>query len=992
MSSSEKSTSLSLPLFFLIALLFISSGASGLIYEVVWTRQLTTLFGSTLYGVATVLTCFMGGLALGSLILGPYADRIKRPLFWYGAIEVAVGIGALIFPFTLKLVSYVVEPFYVTGGEGTFYIFSLVRFACVFMLLIVPTSLMGATLPLLSKAITKDLGLVGRRIGTLYALNTVGAVLGVSLAGFWLIELLGVWHTTLVAVAINVVVGLVAMVVGNAGALVVTPTPASPSATTGPSEVLPPAILRVVLISYLVSGFTALAYQVVWTRALIFSFESLKSTTYSFSSMLIVFLLGLAIGGAVMQMFVDRQRNLLRLYALLQLGIALSGGLSWFMILAPFDTLQEHQPDGSLIYINAVLNVLLKTATVIGLPTLLMGMAFPVVAKLSVSSLERVGADVSRVYAYNTIGAILGSFTAGFILVPMLGLTKTLWFLTAVNTLIAVVLLLIHAPKSEVGGRRILAVLGVLAWGMMTIRMANHDGGFQQIQANEKTIHYEEGPMATISVVENNSGDRMLYVDDVGVAGTDKIMLTDQKSLAHVPMVLLGGTAERTLSVGFGSGGASFSYTLYPKITHVHTIEIAAEVLRAAPTLTASNHGIIAPVSLINAATAAGAESIVGFRHPLKDYIHTPLPGFRTFDPRFRVLLDDARSYLRFTDVKYDVIATDCTDLRYKTNANLYDLEYFTLCREALTDRGLVVVWMPLAGLSDRAFRSALRTFQVVFPEMSVWYFTNQPTHYCLLIGGRGPVKIDYQAVVKAAALPGIAEDLEEIGLRDPDKLLSSFVCDERTLTELLKPYPLNTEDHPIIEFESPRFGYDSRPVRDNQWRLYDVQTPLTPLLENLPADKPGVADHIWKLQQANFVVFKGHSAYRLYEFQEACKFYQEALAMVPDDESIRKLLEFEEMRRHFETTRGTGSLNKFMIGEGLARAYLMQGRYADAVTVANVVEREMPPVDYLKAPGNEKYRRVSGLILRALQEAYEKSGQPSRAATFKERADALAQ
>ncbi|MCC7392831.1 fused MFS/spermidine synthase, partial [Candidatus Sumerlaeota bacterium] len=352
---------------------------------------------------------------------------------------------------------------------------------------------------------------------------------------------------------------------------------------------------------------------------------------------------------------------------------------------------------------------------------------------LAVRSLRVVGADVGRVYAANTVGAILGSFAAGFILIPLLGITKLIALLSAVSLLAAATLFAANRAL-DARMRSILSVGAVIAAIIIPLRVGFSNAKLQRIQANETIVHYEEGAMATISVVENNSGDRMIYVDDVGVAGTDKIMLTDQKSLAHVPMMLLGGKAESTLSVGFGSGGASYSYTLYPSIKNIHTIEIAPEVLRAAPTLTDSNHGIIVQDELYEKALSAGATNITGFVHPLSAYSYVPAPGFRTFDPRFHVLLDDARSYLRFTKMQYDVIATDCTDLRYKSNANLYDHEYFTLCRRAISDRGLVVVWMPLGGLSDRAFRVALRTFQDVFPNMSVWYFTNQPTHYCLLI------------------------------------------------------------------------------------------------------------------------------------------------------------------------------------------------------------------------------------------------------------------
>lgn len=936
--------------FIAVAVIFVFSGATALVYEVVWTRQLTTFFGSTLYGVATVLSAFMGGLALGSYLFGKRADKMQRPLAVYGLLEIGIGLAALAFPFALKATQPIIGSFYATGGEGTFVFYSLARFAIVFVLLLVPTTFMGATLPIMSKAVTTNLEVLGRRVGGLYALNTAGAVLGVFAAGFFLLENLGIFKTTMLAVALDILIGVGCIVLGKKFFLIdlaEEPPSAQPEVSVAPpptealreTESYSPKILRLVLLSYMVSGFVALAYQVCWTRSLIFSFDRLKSTTYSFSGMLLVFLLGLAIGSALMQAIVDRQRNLLRLYALIQAGIGLSGALSYFVLLMDLPALNEVTPDGTLIYWNAVANVLFKTAAAIGLPTLLMGMAFPVVTKIAVGSIHKLGIDIARVYALNTVGAIAGSFAAAFILIPVLGITGSLAFLVFVNLAVASVLMLAN-PLFHKNQRVVYTVGFAIVAVFVPGRIAFSDAKLQRIQENETIVHYEEGAMATISVVENNSGDRMIYVDDVGVAGTDKIMLTDQKSLAHVPMMLLGGEAKRILSVGFGSGGASYSYTLYPDIEEIHTIEIAPEVLRAAPALTDSNYGVIVDDALLSKAKAAKAHRIGGFRHPISDYVYTPAPGFKTFDPRLRVLIDDARSYLRFTDIEYDVIATDCTDLRYKSNANLYDLEYFTLCRERISDDGLVVVWMPLAGLSERGFKSALRTFQVVFPEMSVWYFTNQPTHYCLLIATKGSLKIDYDAVVKATGIPGIEADLQEIRLRDPDKLISSFVCDDRTLTEHLEGYPLNTEDHPIIEFEAPRYGYDSRPICENQGALYNIQVPVTDLVTGGSRE---AEDRIWQLQVANELIFQGHCWYREYDFRQACRLYMTAKKLVPFDQSIDYLLDFPELVRHFETSRMEPTYNTFVIGQGIAEVYLMQDRLAEAVTYANETLEVMP-------------------------------------------------
>lgn len=963
----------------LVALMFIGSGASGLMYEVLWTRSLTTWFGASLYAVATVLASFMGGLALGSLLLGRRADRMKRPLFVYGALEVGIALSALAFPFLLELGGKVIGAFYVTGGEGTFYVFSLIRFVITFLLLLLPTTMMGATLPVLSRALARDEGVVGRAVGGLYALNTVGACLGVFLAGFFLIERFGLSGTKVIAVAVNVGVGLLAMAVGRTRFVIedAAPEAAGPESEPAPTdEASVPR--RFLLASYLFSGMAALGLQVCWTRAMIFSFDTLKNTTYSFSGMLLVFLVGLALGSAIMHALVDRQKHLLRLYGLLQMGVGTAAAMSFFLIQSYDPGIEDLTPDDVLVWHLAIARVLLKTAVSIGLPTLLMGMAFPVIARLMVRSTAEVGGDTGKLYAANTFGAILGSAGAGFVFIPVLGIANTIALLSGVYVLIGASALWMDGRRD--GTARMLAVAGAVVGVLLSARVmtAAKAMPFQRLLPGESLAYYDEGPLATVSVIEDGAGERMIHVDNVGVAGTDQILQTDQKTLAHVPMALLGGEATRVLSVGFGAGGASWSYSRYPGIDEIHAIEISPEVLRAAPTLTEANHGIVLPADMVEDARSKGATQVQGAAYPLSAYTHTAAPGFLTFDPRYRVLIDDARSYLRFTELQYDVIATDCTDLRYKSNANLYDLEYFTLCRERITDRGLVVVWMPLAGLSDRAFRIALRTFAEVFPHMSVWYYANYPTHYVLLIAGKEPGRIDYAQVQKAVSQEATREDLGLIGLLDPDKLISCFVTDDRKTGPYLGEGPLNTEDIPVLEFESPREGYGRGPIAYNMGKLFDIQVPAATLLANAPA---GAAERITTLQEANRVAFQGHVAYRAYDFVEACRLYLEAQKLAPEDQALKDLLDFYELRARVDRAKEAElDGNNVWLTHSLGAVYVMQGRYSDAVSAVEPIATRLP------APAQGLAKEVSdaGVALNTLlAKAYLLAGREDRARRF---------
>lgn len=877
--------------------LFFMSGITGLIYEVVWTRLLTYLFGATIYAISTVLTAFMGGLALGSIIFGRLADRWQlSSLKAYALLELFVGITALLLIVLLKLIEPVFGFVYL-HWTNSFFLLSLVRFILCFIVLLIPTTLMGGTLPLLSRFITHHRQTLGLRIGSLYAINTFGAVVGCFVAGFYLIALLGVRGTVFFAVAINVIVAIIGLLLwekikGHSAGTHIPTNEEERIIINSSAPVYEYRTTKAVLWLYFFSGLISLAYQVGWWRGLVFSFEVLKNTTYAFSSMLTVFLIGLALGSALMSRYVDRQHDPLRLFGLLQILTGLAGFLSVFIMyfkgraIAPFPALD---PTG--VYLRwwaAVGNIFAKTTVTIFLPTLLMGMMFPVVVRICIQSLRRVGLGVGRIYALNTFGNILGAFISGFFLIPLLGLATGVIVLAIGNVVLGCIAFLIN-PSFTRQTKTIFVIATGLVAVVMLIR-APTKAVLQPIYPGEKLIFYEEGKLATVAVVESPLGHRTLYVDNVGVAGTDPIMLTDQKSLAHIPMLLLPDACS-ALTVGFGSGGASWSYTRYDSLERIDCIEICPVVLKAAPYLLESNHGVL-----------------------------------NLRDPRYRIIIDDVRSYLRFTDQTYDIIATDCTDLRYKTNANLYDYEYFQLCRKRLTDDGMVVVWMPLAGLMDEDFRMTLRTFYRVFPEMSVWYMNNEPTHYILLVGTKKPLKIDYLAMKKKLSEPDVKNDLWELNLDDVDKLLSCYLVGPDNLPVLIGNGKINTENHPYLEFDTPKQGYGEEPLVKNLKTLLNYRSDIFEII------KPASITEQERSRLQKFVsavpdVINGICAYRLLELTQAAEYWLNAKKKCPEDRSVAALLEFYELRKRIDAF----PFEKWSKLE-LGKVLIVQKRYDEAI------------------------------------------------------------
>lgn len=969
--------------------LFLATGMSGLIYQVVWQRHLLNVFGATIYSVSTVLAAFMGGLALGSWLFGARSERIRNHLAVYGVLEIAIGLVALAVPTLLRLMDPFFEAAYRSFGSN-FFAYSALRFVFVFAILLIPTTLMGGTVPLLSKFLSPTGRGAGMRVGLLYAINTTGAVLGTFLSGFYLIRWWGIWNTTILAAILNIGAGVIALSLAARfrSQAARDARPAEPLAESDDriGGAIAPASRRVrwVLAAYAVSGFAALGLEVTWSRSLVFTFDALKNTTYSFTAMLTAFLVGIALGSAAMTPLVDRHREPFRLFGALQALIGITSIFSFFVLyyfgydLGSEWIRQFDASSGQIRWNAAVALVFLRTAAVVLLPTFCMGLAFPAAVRAVTLESRRTGREVGRLYALNTLGAILGSAATGFLLLPLLGIAWTILVLGGLQLLVGVALLARDEQASPVQ-RWVWTACGLAFLIAAALRIPS-PAIFQRLQEFEKVVFYKEGPFATVSVLENSLGFRTIYVDNVGVAGTDPMLLTDQKSLAHVPMLMLKNP-KSALTVGFGSGGASYSYTLYPELERIDCVEITRTVPTAAPWLQASNRGIIGHPD-IERQVGTGTRDLGEFG----DKPQTPLwkgTGWFKRDPRYNIILDDARSYLRFTDRKYDVIATDCTDLRYKSNANLYDLEYFQLCRDSITDDGMVVVWMPLGGLSDAAMKVALRTFHMVFPEMEVFFMNNQPTHYVLLIGTKEPLKVDPDLMKKRLENGAVARDLAEIQLDSAEKILSCFITGRAMMPKYLGEGPLNTEDFPYLEFESPRYGYGDDPLLDNLDELMKFRENPARLVES-PEKHGEFLAALQKYYEAAPDIIQGHRDYREIRLKESAQRYMAALEKNPDDASVKELLNFDEVRRKAKGQPGLAGLwAQVMLGELMA----LQKRDAEAVTELNAA------ISYAWPATPEERQAAAGLKKQALltvAEIYQRTGRTDRAEQARRQAEAL--
>ncbi len=842
------------PLPLILLLFFFLSGVTGLVYEVAWTRMLTLVFGHTVHAVSTVLAAFMGGLALGSYVFGRLADRVRRPLLLYAILELGVGLYALAVPSLFAGLDAFFAPIYQRFHER-FLVFSLVRFAACFGLVLVPTFLMGATLPVLTRAAVSESGTLGARIGRLYGVNTLGAVVGCFLSGFVLLEALGVSATIRAAAWVNlllaVAAGALALGALGSGALRAHLPPASDTGSdAGEAEVSFPGLL---LLVYGVSGFVALALEVAWTRALIFSLF-VGSSTYAFSTMLTIFLLGLGVGSMAAAALVDRLRERMRVLVGLQIAVGVFAILS-IPALAVLSGLhaRESAPESWLF---GTLGDVLKSATVMLVPTLAMGAMFPLFARVTISSAAGAGRAVGRLYFANTAGAILGALGAGFGLIPVLGLERSIALLGGVSILLAAALSALsrRASARERVGTALCALAAVALVALLPARSP-----LQEVGRDEALLYYREGSAGTVAVVETPSGERRLQIDNVWIAGTNPVMRTAHKTLAHVPS-LIHPDPKRVLTVGFASGGTSFSFATHPGLARIDCVEIAPEVLETREFFSSINDHVLE-------------------------------------DPRFRVVLEDARSHLLLGGDGYDIIATDCTDLRYKSDANLYTVEYFKLCRKRLDEDGILVVFLPFGGLTEPVLRGVLATFHQAFPDGTVWYLNNYPTHYFLLVGSTKPLTIDWPLLRLRLGVDRVAADLADVSLADPYRILASHLMDARTLARFVAGARPNSVDHPWVEFAAPRDVPSG--MLDNLERVLHATEITTPSVTGMSADERAILD---RTARASRMIVRGHIHATRRQMEAARYEYEEAWALLPEDRSLQQILGIsEEQKRDLE-------------------------------------------------------------------------------------------
>jgi spermidine synthase len=739
-----------------ILAIFVLSGAAGLIYEIVWSRQLVLVFGNTTQAISAILAGFFGGLAIGSAVGGRIADRVRSPLRLYGAIELVLVAVVIATPVTFHVVRVIFGDLAGAFGEAPGPLV-VARLLLAVVALAPATILMGATLPTLTRHLTSDAHL-SQSFGRLYAANTIGAIIGTLAAGLVLIELLGLSGALWVGAGCSAIAGIAALLLSarapNAvpGSTLPTVRSAAPADVVGPSA---PTIDRTALALTVafISGLTSLGYQVLWVRLLA---SGTGNTTYVFTIILAIFLIGLAVGALLFNFVRPRINDPVRLLAGAQILVAV---LVMVGLIAVVVRPEKLSPGPSL----ATLQALVGDAILVVLPvTIVLGLSFPAASSLLADDARHAGSESGSLLAVNTVGAIVGSVVVPFLLIPMLGSPVVVALLAIVNAALGIAL----AFRSRVPSRALVAIGLVVA---LLVASAPFVPGLL-IQPNEAYLRSIGANIfaSTEDEIASVQAGQATFTPELWVGGTSMTLLTVDAKLMPILPLIARPDSSRALVVAFGMGSAFRAALIAGLRTDV--VELVPSVPK-----------------------------MFGYYYPDAASVLS--------NPNGQVIVTDGRNHLELTDERYDIIVTDPPPpIESSGAAVISSKEYYEAGRDHLTEKGIMMQWVPFSGTSA-GLDDQFRTFASVFPQVTL---VRGPGGWGMyMLGSSAPIAFDEANIRSILGRPGVLADVSS-AYDSPVKTMDAWVQEIGQLTMLsggdavrakAGPGPIITDDHPRTEY-----------------------------------------------------------------------------------------------------------------------------------------------------------------------------------------------
>ncbi len=824
--------------FLLLSALFFS-GANGLIMEIVFRRQLLLSLGVSHYSVSTVLAVFMTGLALGSFLFGRTADRTAYPIRLYGLLEIGVGLAGLTLTVLLPRLDLIYSRLYQTlGTDGSPGI--LLKSLLAGAVLLAPTIFMGGTLPVVGKVFAREGHSAGSPLGLLYGINTLGGLAGVLGSTFWLLGSLGARGTLTLISLVNLIIGLICFkFLGKKVCLhPASPTPKTPAA-------LPTSALKIpdtaILAVFFASGFAALSLEVNWTRILAYV---VGSHGYAFGITLAAFLGGIALGSVIVSRFTDKLKHPAGWLGVTQVMIGvtalgtslimyhLRGLTGWLTALA----------GGS--WSRFITMEMLALFLLLLIPALCMGAVFPLVMTSMIRHFKDLGQKVGVAYAGNTVGCILGALLAGFVLIPLLGLSGSLKITASIS--ICAGAFLIYRISKTVAAKAIAPVLGL---GLVLLVVYTPLGyPLQTTSADERLVFYDESSAATVAVREDGSGARMLSINGLDEVPVDPASLLTFRVLAHLPL-LMHPNPQVAMVLSLGGAITTGSVARHP-LKSIDAVELCPPVVRAAKLFKPWNHGVIT-------------------------------------DPRLNIIIEDGRNHLLTSAKIYDVITADATHPWSADSWILYTREMYQLVNSRLSENGIFCQWIPLHWMSPEDFKCILRTIRSVFADVSLWYTGS----YVTAVASNHPLVVDPAALAHRMGDENIAADLKSVGIDSAASLLGLFLMSGPAIDRYVGKGPLNTDDLAYLEHAAARcFGRETTPA--NLAALLAARTPPTKLIApEAQTETPEFYSQVMRMHAARAKTIAARIATYEGRFADAVGEYQSALALAPEDGVTRMFL-----------------------------------------------------------------------------------------------------
>lgn len=878
----------------IVFLLFFFSGIAGLIYEIVWTRALVLVFGSTSFAISTVLTSYMAGLALGGYLFGKLIDRREDQLKIYGLLVTGTGVYAVILPFILKAVSPLYSLIY-RGFGVNFAVLSIFRFIISLTLLIVPTTLMGGTLPTLTRFMTRQSATVRINLGRLYSLNTFGAVLGCFLSAFFFLPFFGMMKTILIASTIDILAGFIAILLyrktlkAETEVIHYADEKNIHKVTSAPD--IPAWFLKIILILFAFSGFASLAYEVLWTRLLVFY---ISNNIYAFSIMLTIFLLGITLGSYIFERFFRKTRSLIIVFIFIEFLIGFTGFLSIPILIGLRSS--TFALSLSTPFWSATVNTIAKALSVMAIPTILIGIAFPLVNTIYAGNSKQIGGRVGNAYSLNNIGSIFGSVTAGFIIVPFLGTRLGLITIATINIAISLAAFTAFSfwRKRFTYPALILSIIAIILLPQTAVKLIGKRAYAEifHIEKDSKLSYLKEGIGGTVTI-EEFPDYRTISINGVNVAGTNKAFHTTQKLQAHLAL-LLHPEPKQVMQIGFGSGGTAYSASLHD-VERIDCVEISPVVLEAAPHFQETNKGILS-------------------------------------SPKVHVFVDDARSYMRHTDKKYDVILSDSTHPIVAGNGALYTVDYFRQCYDRLNENGIFSTWLPVYDLRAVDFKVILNSLCEVFPYVYLWHTSIGRNEWTIVHGFKRELLIDFAQLETKISRKPVKQDLKQIYIKNPIDILSLFLMPKTRIKTYISGIEiLNTDDNAYIEFTPARYaasGTRLRLFREAFAELIHYRVPAIPIIAFPPEDENQLIEKYKNAYYSMTSVLRG----RLYEMwgnrDIAEEQFQHAIKLHTGNYVAKDLLGILKENKQAVTAKIKNAPNDELSRIDLALYYFFNGDY----------------------------------------------------------------